>query len=360
MEQKEEKTFGDIAPEYFGPLRYLLEEDSVTDIDFNGHQLWVTDCRNHRWEVRDHQMTRQFMEQFSQRLANHAGRQFNRMNPLLETETGFLRISMIHESIALSGRSICIRKSMPEVRIRPLDAVLEHYCSASVMQLLANCILTGANLIFCGEPGAGKTECARFFSGFIPENQRVITIEETPEWHYREGNPGKDCVELRVDETFSYTQALRASLRQNPNWIMLSEARGKEVKSLLECFSCGVHGLTTLHTDDTRNVPDRVLNMMESRVDADRMENDVYTFVDAAILLCRKGERRFIDQICFFSRENGENIRRLVLFQGKRTGKTLPQDMLTRMKRAGIGDPWHCPCVESLMVKPENIQEEKG
>lgn len=53
---------------------------------------------------------------------------------------------------------------------------------------------------------------------------------------------------------------------------MLSEARSTEVKSLLECWSTGIRGFTTLHTDDVRKIPDRILNMMESRMDADRME----------------------------------------------------------------------------------------
>ena len=47
--------------------------------------------------------------------------------------------------------------------------------------------------------GAGKTECAKFFSQFIPAGERVITIEDNPEWHYSQINPGKDCVELRIN-----------------------------------------------------------------------------------------------------------------------------------------------------------------
>lgn len=69
---------------------------------------------------------------------------------------------------------------------------------------------------------------------------------------------------------------------------MLSEARSTEVKSLLECWSTGIRGFTTLHTDDVRKIPDRILNMMESRMDADRMENDVYSYVDVGILLRKK------------------------------------------------------------------------
>lgn len=110
---------------------------------------------------------------------------------------------------------------------------------------------------------------------------------------------------LRINPDFDYTKAIKTCLRQNPSWIMLSEARSTEVKSLLECWSTGIRGFTTLHTDDVRKIPDRILNMMESRMDADRMENDVYSYVDVGILLRKKMSAegklyRYIDQVCFF------------------------------------------------------------
>ncbi|MGB4660019.1 MAG: ATPase, T2SS/T4P/T4SS family, partial [Mobilitalea sp.] len=113
----------------------------------------------------------------------------------------------------------------------------------------------------------------------MSESERVITIEDTPELHYREINPDKDCVELMVSEGFGYTKAIKTSLRQNPKWLMLSEARSVEVKYLLESLSTGIRGFTTIHTDDVRKIPDRILNMLESRMDADRMENDIYMFI---------------------------------------------------------------------------------
>ena len=85
-------------------------------------------------------------------------------------------------------------------------------------------------------------------------------------------------------------------------------SRSKEVKFLLESWSTGVRGMTTLHTDDVRNIPDRILNMLESRTDADRMENDVYQALDVGILVRKKTDeekitRRYMDQVCFYIRE---------------------------------------------------------
>lgn len=65
-----------------------------------------------------------------------------------------------------------------------------------------------------------------------------------------------------------------------------------------------MRGMTTLHTDDVRNIPDRILNMLESRVDAERMENDIYQALDVGILIRKRRNEdgvvyRYIDQVCF-------------------------------------------------------------
>ena len=149
---------------------------------------------------------------------------------------------------------------------------------------------------------------AKFFSGFISPKERVITIEDTPEWHFKELHPQNDAVELRINDQMDYTGAIRTCLRLNPSWIMLSETRSSEVVYLIEGFSTGVRGITTLHTDDVRKIPDRMLNMAGNRRDARRFENDIYSFLDVGVLLsCREVRepdgtvaiRRYIDQICF-------------------------------------------------------------
>ena len=205
-----------------------------------------------------------------------------------KAETSELRVTVLHESIARSGRSISIRKTPPVIRLTAEKALQEQYCSRDILAVLVNCVLTKMNLIFCGMPGIGKTECVKFFSQYVPGNERVITIEDTMEIRYSVTNPGKDCIEMRVNDRFDYADAIKTSLRLNPKWIMLSEARSKEVKYLLEGWSTGVRGMTTLHTDDVRNIPDRILNMLETRVDADRLENDIYQAMDVGVLIRKK------------------------------------------------------------------------
>lgn len=346
-----------ISEEAFGPLYPYIENPEITDVDFNGEDLWIvtTDNRRCKIDTAKECISHSFLEQFCGRIANEVSRGFNQMENVLEAETETLRITVVHESVAVSGRSFSIRKSLPAVRFSPAEAVAQEYCSKEMLNLLVNCVLAKMNFVFCGEPAAGKTECAKFFSQFIPANEKVITIEDNPEWHYRQINPGKDCVELKINSRLDYSKAIKTCLRLNPNWMMLSEVRSKEAKSLIECWSTGIKGFTTIHTDDVQKIPDRLLNMMENRLDAERLVNDIYSYVDVGILLRKKEDtrdgkmRRYIDQICFFYRKGEDNRIALVAKNGNLQHAILPEEIAERFRREGVENPMECRMIDQIL-----------
>lgn len=329
----------------YGPLWKYVVDDSVTDADFNGTDLWITDVDGRRTQVVDHGITMDFVRAFSQRVANQVSKPFNKMHPLLEAETSTLRISALHETAAVSGRSICLRKSLPNVRINAASMLETEYIPREILNLLVNCVLAKMNFVIGGEPGAGKTELAKFLTQFIPREQRVITIEDSPEWHFKEINPGHDCVEMRVTKEFDYSAAIKTCLRQNPKWIALSEARGEEAKWLITSWSTGVNGVTTIHTDDIRKIPARLIAMMNDRNDAERMISDIYDFVNVAILVRRKAmadgtSKRYVDQMGFLYRDGDkEGVMQLVR-NGKFVSDELPEDIRFRLARAGAAEPF--------------------
>lgn len=222
----------------------------------------------------------------------------------------------------------------------------EGYCSREVLEFLVRCIDAKLNMVFCGRPGAGKTELLKFLTKFIPKNEKVMTIEDNLEIHYSSINPGANCVELKVDEElFPYTKAIKSALRQNPQWVLLSEARSVEVKYLLECFSTGLHGLTTLHTDDTRKIPDRIQNMMQDAYAASRLVNDIYSFINVGILLCKKvgsdgNVRRFVDQICVFDRSEQKNEMYMLVEGGEIRSEQIPLNIERKFRQAGYDQIW--------------------
>ena len=334
-----------LKEESFGPLLPYVIDPDITDINFNGADVWVEHLKRGIYKV-EVQLPAEFVSQFSIRVSNVVSSQINKYNNVLEAETDILRISIIHSSATNTGYAISIRKTPAVMRMTVENMLKEQYCSGELLIFLINCIRARMNMVFCGRPGAGKTELLKFLTQYIPKEEKVMTIEDNLEIHYKEINPGSNCVELKVDEEFfPYTKAIKTALRQNPQWVLLSEARSVEVKYLLECFSTGLHGLTTLHTDDTRKIPDRIQNMMQDAYAATRLENDIYSFLNVGVLLRKKvTERqkvvRFIDQICLFDRIGEQNVKCLIAEDGKFISREIPENVMKKFKLEDITAPF--------------------
>ena len=106
-------------------------------------------------------------------------------------------------------------------------------------------------------------------------------------------------------------------------------------------------GFTTSHLDDVRKLPDRIQNMMSDARDAERMENRIYRYVNVGILIrcVRQPDgkiRRYMDQLCFYSREQYENRIYMILEDGELLSEELPPAIVRRLGQAGIEDPFCC------------------
>lgn len=332
----------------YGILYPYIVEDTVTDVNWNGRQLWIDDLEKGRYMAPE-TLPDAFVERFILLLSNVTSVPFNRMNPVLEAETEELRISVVHSCVAHSGTTISLRKIPAVRRLEKSEMVRGGYCSEEICNFLTYCIQAHCSVAICGLPGTGKTELLKFLTRFIPATERVITIEDTLEIHYQKINPNKDCVEMKVAENFSYTEAIKTCLRQLPKWILLSEVRSGESRYLLESLSTGTNGITTLHTDDVRNIPDRIKNMAGGADDLVRIENDTYRFIDIGILVKSSvGEdgkiRRFIDQIGIFDRYGkdwNETVNEIVMVveEGKIVNRNVPINVGRKFQEAGIHHP---------------------
>lgn len=323
----------------FGKLLEFIQNDDITDINWS-RELWVNDLNKGRYKIERIQLDDTFIQQFYTRISNLMNVQFNINNPLLEAETENLRISILHDSVTNTGISISIRKT-PAVRRISRDKIInEDYCTEEIDCFMENAIRAHCTMVVGGLPGVGKTEYVKYLTNYIPEYERVYTIEDNLELRYASINPGKDCVEIKVSEKFGYSEALKASKRQLPTWVLLAEARGEEVKYLLENISAGVHCLTTIHLDDASKLPDRLRNMGQAI-----NENDVYSFVDIGVQLSsviKPGEKitRKITQVVCLSREKNKNEMVMIYEDGKILSKDLPADIMRKFKLIGIEDPF--------------------
>ena len=340
-EKRNEIMTGVITQERLRPFLVFLKNDEITDVDWNGSDLWIKNIYNESFMIpkEEHEITPEFIQAFTTYVSDSVSKLFNQEKCVLEAETEDYRIECVHESKAISGRCCCIRKTTRSPRMSYKYLIDSNYTDSHILNLLINCCIAKFNFIIAGEPGVGKTEFAKFLSLFVPDDQRVITIEDSPEWHYKELKTLADGIALQVNDDFSYTDALKTCMRLNPRRIFLSEVRSVEAKSLIECWSNGVKGFSTLHTDDARKIPDRILNMMPTRADAERLKNNVYENLDIGILINQKKDEngknhRYIEQLCFFERniEKEENKIFMIVEEGKLITQEIPQSKIKKLK----------------------------
>lgn len=352
----------ELKAEHFGDLYQFIVDDNITDVDYNGRAVWTTACDGTRVRqdvVLDHNFVTIFCNRIKNGMKNV---EFNKFNPKLEAETLIngisLRITVFHESIAVTGTSICIRKTPPFARINMEDALESGYITPRMLAFVLNCVKGHLSIVISGEPGVGKTEFAKFLSTFIPDAERVITIEDNLEWHYAELKPNADSVSLQVQASMSHKEAIETCMRQGPKWMMIAEVRGNEVNDYISGITTGVVGITTIHTDDARNIPERMVNMSSDSLSRDRLENQIYEFVNLGIQIKRRArngepEARFVDQMVLFSKEHNSNIRKVLFTNQQECEITIPSRIQDKLKDRGVTDVFKNAAVDQAIKNME-------
>lgn len=338
----------ELRPEDFGPFQKYIEQETVTDIDYEANEIWITDLKKGVYKVEDAVVEPEFVVRFKNMIANKVNKQFNQTDNVLEAETEDLRIEMVDSYVCRSGLSITTRKTPVSRRLTPYLITETAYMPTPILMFLANCVEAQCNFAFCGKPGVGKTELLKTMTSYIPANQKAIIIEDNPEIHYGEINPGKFRQELKIDMDtgFDYTKAIKTALRLNPEWLILSEARSREVSSLIEGWSTGISGMTTLHVNDIRQVPDRIVSMAGVDAESTHLKNMVFESLDVGVLIRRKYDPRTnetirsVDQVCLFSRDSVEsgmvNHAQMIVSDGKCINYNIPDGIAKKLKMAGI------------------------
>lgn len=266
----------------FGPLSQYIEDEKITDINYNGKALWIDHLEKGRHCVPfEHE---EFLRQFCYKIANYVNVSFNVSSPLIEAETKDLRISVVHDSIAKSGHSISIRKTPALLRLNDKKMIKEKYITKTALDFLKQAVKNHCNILVSGLPGSGKTELVKYLTQFIPDQERIITIEDTLELRAHDIYEEKDVVALRVNARFGYIEAIKASLRQRPNWILVSEVRSHEVVHLLESVSTGTHLISTIHAYDAHKIPSRILHMFpDVEIYNEVLLNTIHEAIDLGI-----------------------------------------------------------------------------
>lgn len=330
-----------LSDETFGILLPFVKNKDITDIRWDGHNLWIDDLTKGKYKT-DIKLEDKFIKQFTQRIADLSNVNFNNSAPCLEGETDNLRIAVLNESVTNTGTAITIRKTEPECRLNEENIIESGYCDENTVKLLQALVKARCSFVVTGDTGSGKTELIKFLLQSVPDEETTLTVEDNFELRAKALRPKFDCTEIKVTDVFPYDEAIKAALRQNTKYLVLSESRGREASFLLEAASTGCTVLTSIHTLDVKNIPDRFENMVgETNND---IKNDVHSYFDVGIMIVKnttpKGIVRHINQVCLFERKNGVNKIHILIDNGEWTKNLyLPDKIRKKFKLYDIEIP---------------------
>ena len=249
-----------------GPLEELLADASINDILVNGKdQIYIE--RYGKLELTAKKfLSNEQIRTVIERIVAPLGRRIDEATPMVDARLpDGSRINAIIPPLSLKGPVLSIRK-FARTRFTQDDYIRLGSCNEAIAQFIRACILARKNLVISGGTGTGKTTLLNIVSGFIPENERIITIEDAaelklvqPHWVGLESRPpnieGKGEVTVR--------DLFRNVLRMRPDRIIIGECRGDETLDMLQAMNTGHDGsITTIHANSPKDVISRMDSMI--------------------------------------------------------------------------------------------------
>ena len=243
-----------------GPLQPLLEDPVISEVMINhARQIFVE--RAGRVFESDAQL-----RQVIDRVVSSVGRRVDESSPMCDARLrDGSRVNVILPPLALDGACMTIRKFSRD-KLRPSDLLAAGAVTADMMQFLEAAVRSRLSILVSGGTSSGKTTLLNILSGYIPADERIVTIEDAAELQLRqthvirlEARPpnveGKGAIEIR--------DLVRNSLRMRPDRILVGECRGGETLDMLQAMNTGHEGsMSTVHANSPRDAISRLEAMV--------------------------------------------------------------------------------------------------
>jgi pilus assembly protein CpaF len=250
----------------YGPIDPYLQDPNVTEVMVNGaNQVWVERAGIiHLTDTRFVDATH--VERIIEKIVGQVGRRIDESNPMVDARLpDGSRVNAVIHPLAIGGPFLTIRKFAVEPFT--VDDLIENGTMTSqVAGLLRRCVTGRINMIVSGSTGSGKTTMLNVVSSFIPDNERIVTIEDAAELQLNqlhvlsmEQRPAN----LEGKGEVSIRDLVRNALRMRPDRIIVGEARGGEALDMLQAMNTGHDGsLTTIHSNSPRDTLSRIETMV--------------------------------------------------------------------------------------------------
>ncbi len=284
----------------FGPIEFLLKDPSVTEVMVNGPDDVFVEREGRIERVPDRLFEgEEPVLHLIERIVGPLGLRVDQASPWVDARLpDGSRVHAIVPPLSLRGPVLTIRR-FSQVAIEARDLLSSGSVGPRALRFLAACVRGRANTVISGGAGSGKTTLLGVLSGFIPDEERLITIEDAAE--LRLAKPHVVSLEARPANVegrgeITVRHLVRNALRMRPDRIIVGEVRGGEALDMLQAMNTGHEGsLSTAHANSSRHLLWRLETMaMMSDVDlpAAHIRSQVAAAIDVIVQLARLRDGR--------------------------------------------------------------------
>lgn len=295
-----------------GIIEEILRDESVTDIGYNGTDLIIETNDKKMKYTGNRKITEDYIIRIIQKFANANGKDFTPKNPILDGKFGNIRINAVHGQISTAGTTMSLRVVRPRLALRKDN--FSDFAPEFMYEFFEKFIKLRTNIVISGETGTGKTEFQKLLASFIDFKHKIVLIEDTAETFLKEMFPDKDILSWLTSANVTITDLIKAALRNNPRWILVSETRGQEAYEMIQAVLSGHHIVTSLHAINARAIPKRLINMskMGYIVSEEALEGDIRKYFNFGVHIKRVEHQnrivRYLDEVIEFNEYKDKTI----------------------------------------------------
>ena len=343
---EKDRIVEEVLDEVFGlgPLEPLLEDPTISDILVSTPRLVYIERAGKLLRAPIEFKDDAHLQRIIEKIVSRVGRRIDESSPLVDARLpDGSRVNAVIPPVAVDGPLLSIRRFGRDP-LKSSDLVRILTMTEGMMQFLEACVKARLNIIITGGTGAGKTTLLNVLSSFIPEEERIVTIEDAAELQLRqehiarmEARPanieGQGAIRIR--------QLVINALRMRPDRIVVGEVRGEEALDMLQAMNTGHDGsLTTLHCNSPRDAIGRLevmVGMANANMGVRSIRQQISSAVDLFVQVSRMPDgTRKITYITECVGMEGEQVTSQDIFLFEKTGITENGRVTGRFRPTGI------------------------
>lgn len=310
-------------------LQNLIEDPEITEIMINGSNNVFIEKRGRLSPLDTGFESEQKLKDVIQQIVAGCNRVVNEASPIVDARLrNGARVNIVLSPIAINGPIVTIRR-FPDRPITVDGLIHNHSITLQVAEFLKRLVTAGYNIFISGGTGSGKTTFLNVLSGFIPRDERVITIEDSAELQLQgiqnlvrletRNSNVSDCKEITIRDL------IKASLRMRPDRIIVGEVRGGEAADMMQCLNTGHEGsMSTGHANSATDMLIRLENMILMAMDIplEAIRRQIASGIDVIVHLGRlRDKSRRVMEIVEVAGYEDHEYRLNTLFQFEEEGE---------------------------------------